>query len=98
MIVKRIGPLSIAKVAGMLYGILGLIVGCFVALFSLVGGAVSEELGGAALGALFGVGAVIFLPILYGFLGFLMALVGAALYNLAAGWIGGIEVQIEGVQ
>lgn len=98
MIVKRIGPLSIAKVAGLLYGILGFVVGCFVALFSLVGGAVSEELGGAAIGAVFGVGAVIFLPILYGVLGFVTALVGAALYNAAAGWIGGIEVQVEGGQ
>lgn len=98
MIVKRIGPLSIAKVSGLLYGILGFVIGCFVALFSLVGGAVSEELGGAALGALFGVGAVIVLPILYGILGFVTALVGAALYNLAAGWIGGIDVQIEGGQ
>lgn len=61
MIVKRIEPLSLAKVAGLLYGIFGFIAGCFIAIISLARVA-SEESGGPVFGALFGVGAVIFLP------------------------------------
>jgi hypothetical protein len=95
MILKRIGAVSLAKVSGLLYAILGFIVGCFFALFSLVGMAVSKELGGQAFGALFGVGAVIMFPILYGATGFIASLIGAAIYNVLASWVGGIEVVLE---
>lgn len=94
MIVKRIEPLSLAKVAGLLYGIFGFLAGCLIAIISLAGVA-SEESGGPVFGALFGVGAVVFLPIMYGGLGFLASLVMAALYNVTAQWVGGIDVQLE---
>jgi hypothetical protein len=35
------------------------------------------------------------LPILYGVLGFVMTAIGAAIYNLVASWIGGIEIQMD---
>lgn len=35
------------------------------------------------------------MPIFYGILGFIMGAIGAALYNLFAKWIGGIEVQVQ---
>ena len=38
---------------------------------------------------------VVFLPLIYGVLGAVMALVVAALYNLLAGWLGGIELTLE---
>ncbi len=47
------------------------------------------------LGLLFGVGAVVVMPIVYGLLGFVSALVGAALYNLVARVTGGIELELE---
>jgi hypothetical protein len=97
MILKRLGPLSFAKVSGLLYGIFGLVAGCVCALISLVGGVASDEPGGPVFGALFGVGAVIFLPIVYGGLGFVMSLVMAGLYNVVARWVGGVEIQIEQV-
>jgi hypothetical protein len=40
----------------------------------------------------FGVGAIILLPIFYGFFGFVGTLIMAALFNVAAGMVGGIEV------
>ncbi len=46
------------------------------------------------LGAAFGVGAVILLPLFYG-LGALMALLTAWLYNVVAGFVGGVEVRTE---
>ena len=95
MIVRRIGAVSAAKVSGVLYAAIGFVVGCFFALLSLLGIAVSRDAGGALSSAFFGVGAVVLLPLFYGGLGFVATLVMAALYNLIAGWVGGIEVELE---
>jgi|SRR5882724_1223668 len=94
MTVKRIGPLSFAKIAGVLYAVVGLIAGCLFALFSTVGGLVSQQSAGPIFGLVFGVGAIVFLPVLYGGIGFVMSLLMAALYNLVAEWVGGIEIEI----
>jgi hypothetical protein len=95
MVVKRIGPLSLAKISGVLYALVGLIVGFFFAALSLLGMAANQDAGGAVFGAFFGVGAIVLLPIFYGLLGFVACLVMAALYNLIAGWVGGVEVQLD---
>ena len=95
MTITRVGPLSAAKVAGLLYVVIGLIAGAFVSLFALAGAAIGAGSGngdGATFGALFGVGAIILLPIFYGFFGFVGTLIMAALFNVAAGMVGGIEV------
>jgi hypothetical protein len=42
---------------------------------------------------LIGLGAIVVLPIFYGVLGFLMAVIAAWLYNLAAGFTGGVEIE-----
>jgi hypothetical protein len=96
MVIRRIGPLSLAKLAGVLYGAIGLIAGAVIAAISAVGGfSAAAESEGAAFAALFGVGAIVFFPLLYGGMAFLMALIGAALYNVIAGTVGGIEVQVQ---
>lgn len=95
MIVKRVGPVSFARVAGTLYAVLGVFIGCIVSLAALVGAASSNSARGAGLGALLGVGAIVVFPILYGALGFLFTLIGAWLYNLVAGWVGGVEVELQ---
>jgi hypothetical protein len=96
MIVKRVGPLSFAKVMGALYVIVGLVFGALVSLLSVVGGAMapSDESGGMP-GMLFGAAAIVILPIFYGVLGFLTSLVGAVLYNVVASAIGGIELDLQ---
>jgi len=38
---------------------------------------------------------LIFLPIMYGVIGFIAGAIGAALYNLVAGVVGGIEIEVE---
>ena len=99
IVVRRIGVLSLAKIQGTLYALLGLIIGAFVSLFALVGGALMNALGSSSdsqFGMLFGAGAIIVFPILYGVLGFIIGLIIGGLYNLVAGMVGGIE--IEGVQ
>jgi uncharacterized membrane protein (DUF485 family) len=96
MVINRVSPLSVAKVAGMLYAILGLIFGAIISLVAFGGGwaASSDEPGSAAMGAIFGVGAVIVLPILYGTLGFVMTLLMTALYNMTARIVGGVQIDV----
>jgi hypothetical protein len=99
-IVRRIGVFSWAKIAGLIYTVIGLIIGAIFALVSLFGFALGNVFnsGGSDAGrfmpALFGVGAIIFFPILYGLLGFIAGLIGAGLYNLAAGMVGGVEIEL----
>lgn len=95
MVVKRIGPLSLAKISGMLYGLMGLLFGAMISLFSIVGGAFAPDKDAGFAGMLFGAAAVVILPIFYGVLGFVMSLIGAALYNLIAGWVGGVELDVQ---
>ncbi len=95
MIIKRIGPLSFAKLSAVLYAIMGLVVGGIFSLVALAGGFASETEGAAGIGAMIGVGAVIVAPIFYGLMGFVITLVTAWLYNLAAGIVGGVEVDIQ---
>ena len=100
MIIKRIAPLSCAKVIGVLYLILGFIIGAFVSLFALLGGLfgrASQTGNTSALlgGAIVGVGAIVMFPILYGAIGFIGSLIAAALYNVLARAVGGIEIEVE---
>ena len=92
VIIKRIGAVSVGKIFGLLYAIIGLIEGLLFALLSLFGGAIA---GVAFSSALFGVGSIIIFPIMFGIMGFISGVLMAFLYNLAAGWIGGIEVETE---
>jgi hypothetical protein len=40
---------------------------------------------------------MISLPVFYGILGFIGGMIGALVYNLAAGIVGGIRFELEGV-
>jgi hypothetical protein len=75
-----------AKVLGLLYGLMGLV---FLPIF-LVASLVSPNKTG------FGIGFALAIPILYGVIGFIFTAIGCALYNLVAGWVGGIEVEVHG--
>ena len=95
MVIKRIGPMSLAKITGTLYAIVGLILGAifsFVALVGAFSAGLSEE---AGFPAVFGVAAIILLPLVYGGLGFVATLIAAWLYNLLAGVVGGIELDLQ---
>ena len=98
MILKRIGALSLAKVLGVAYTLIGFLVGIIFSLVSLVGFGLNQtasQAPGGFAGLLMGVGAIIFLPIFYGALGFIVALISASIYNAAAKRIGGIELGLE---
>jgi hypothetical protein len=100
MVIKRIGVGSAAKVAAVLYACIGLFVGAMLALISLAGAGFMAEAQRnsdfpAFIGPLFGVGAIIFLPICYGILGLCIGAVVALIYNAAAGVTGGLELDTQ---
>jgi hypothetical protein len=102
LVIRRIEPLSCAKIAAALYAVLGVVFGAILSLVSLAGGFASAAFADdpsrgtgffpfAGLGVL----AIVIFPILYGTMGFVFALIGAWLYNLAAGVMGGIKIDLE---
>ncbi|MHB1158132.1 MAG: hypothetical protein ACYC26_15000 [Phycisphaerales bacterium] len=96
MTLKRVGVFSVGKVSGCLYVLLGLIAGAIISLLALAGAAISPD--GQNRGPetlIFGVGAIILVPVFYGIMGFISGIIMAALYNLVAKVVGGIEMNIE---
>ena len=95
MVINRIGPLSCAKIAGILYLFLGLVIGAAFSLAALAGGFATDTPEMGVMGALIGVGSILFIPLLYGGIGFFSALIGAWLYNLMASFVGGLQLDVE---
>jgi hypothetical protein len=96
MVITRIAPLSCARIAGTLYAIVGFVAGAFFSLISLAGGFAAQNslAGSRGLGALIGTASIILFPICYGLIGFLTSLIGAWLYNVLAGMVGGIQMDV----
>lgn len=92
--IKMIDALSLGKISGILYAFIGFIVGVIMSFVSIIGASLGEPEAGI-FGALFGIGAIILFPILYGVMGFVGGLISALLYNLIAKWIGGVEIELE---
>jgi hypothetical protein len=97
---KRIAPLQAGKMLGAFYGLLSLIFVPFMLIFMAVGSFAAASRGGASGMPLMmgmGVGFMIFLPVVYGVLGFIFGVIGAFIYNLMGRWIGGFELEFEPV-
>lgn len=90
--IKRIGVLSLAKLQAGIMAFSGLIIGAFYAIIGAVFGVVGDSFGiGTGLGLL----AIVVFPILYAILGFISGALIAFVYNLIAGRVGGVEVELE---
>jgi hypothetical protein len=89
--------MSLAKVLGVLYAVLGLFVGVIFAIVSVFGGlaAQAESQGTPLAGLLLGVGALVFMPIIYAVLGFVGGLLVAVIYNFVARFVGGVELDLK---
>ena len=94
VVIKKVGAISLAKILGILYAFIGLILGAFLSLFGFVGAVLAPK-GAGIFGILFGVGAIVFLPIIYGLMGFVSGLVLAGLFNMVTSMVGGLEVETE---
>ena len=93
-VLKRISPASAFKVGLIAYGIVGLVLGIFCSLIAVAGVTFAPHARMPFLMGRVGVLAVIVCPIIYGIIGGIGGVIGAAIYNLAAGWVGGLEVDI----
>ena len=102
--IRKIAPLSAAKIYGAIMLVMSLIIsipyGLIVILYSLIGASIVK--GDAAFafgggGIVVGILIMIGLPIMYGIIGFIGGAIGALLYNLFAGIVGGIEIEVEAI-
>lgn len=105
--IKKLGLLSVGKMYGLLALIFSLLIsipyGLIIIVISLAGGigAGSQDgMAGLAVGGggiVMGLLVMIGLPIIYSIMGFLGGIIGALVYNLLAGMIGGVEIEVENV-
>jgi hypothetical protein len=95
MELRSVDPLSVAKILGAMYAAMGLVFGCLFALIGLVAGPLASGRGQALPGFMFGIGAVIVLPILYGGMGLVSGAIGGWLYNVFADLLGGVRVDLQ---
>jgi len=100
---KKIDVWSCIKISFILYGILGLIIGIFYAIFFAFLGGIFNTFGGrefGSLGGLFsgvvGVFMVFFLALFYAVIGAIFTAVFVWLYNVIARAAGGIRFNLEG--
>jgi hypothetical protein len=92
--IRSVRPLSVAKIQGVLYGILGLLVAPFFLIgpgLAMLGAPTAQR--GVGFGVIVLVAA--FLPFCYAVGGFLMGGLMGFLYNAVASAVGGIEIQLD---
>ena len=87
MRVRRFSVVQTANVAAVLYLVL---FGIFLVPAGLISGLAGGVLGNNVSGIF-----LIFVPILYAVFGWIVVALACLLYNLVAGWIGGVEFTLE---
>ena len=105
MTIKRFGVFSVAKMYGLVGFVFGLLIGVIYGLILIVFGAAISAMapgGDATVGGVStvvtGVIIMIALPIIYGVFGFIGGAIGALIYNVMSGIIGGVKFELEAVQ
>jgi hypothetical protein len=81
-IVKSIGVLSVAKIMGLIYGCLGLILAPLFLLVGLLGSFAGQQK--TPIAGIFGIVFAILMPVMYGLMGFIAGAIGELLYNVFA--------------
>ena len=94
-VLKKVGVLSMAKLEAILMAIFGLVYGIFFAAVGTIASYVAGSTAVAGLFAGFGILSIVIFPVLFAIFGFISGAIGAFLYNLIAGWIGGIEMEFD---
>ena len=91
---KRIDPVKAGIIYGALTALLSLIIVLPVMLFISATGLAANQPG---MGAMFGSGiAMLFIPIIYGIIGFIAGLIGTALLNFILSKTNGLDIEFDG--
>jgi hypothetical protein len=93
--VRSINPLQLGLVLGIIYALFGILAAIFFMSFGGMMMAAAIPMGAGRPFGGFGLFSLIIFPVLYFVGGFLGGLIVGALFNLVAGWIGGVEVTFE---
>lgn len=98
---KRIAPLQAGKMLAITHALFSLLFIPFILLAGFVSAFAQPNHSDTAVAAPIAAGMMIVIaivfPIFYGIFGFIFGVIGAALYNLIAKWVGGIEFEVEDV-
>lgn len=101
--IRKLGVLSVAKIYAVMCLVMSLIIsipyGLFIMIFGMAMMGTGEKAGLAAGGGSIVIGLLVMigLPIFYSIMGFIGGAIAALLYNLFAGFVGGIEIEVENV-
>jgi hypothetical protein len=99
--IKRVGVFSLAKMYAVTMAAFGVIIGVIYGLiFMVVGGAMmaggGRDAGTAGASSLVvGLIMMVAIPVFYGVIGFIAGALGGVIYNVASGFVGGIELELE---
>ena len=103
--IRKLGVFSVAKIYAVMMLVISLLIfipyGFVIIVFSLIGagsagGDAAIALGGG--GIVMGLAVMIVAPIIYALMGFVFGALGALIYNVFAGMVGGIEIEVENVR
>jgi hypothetical protein len=95
--IQKFEPLSVMRMAAICYALLGLLEGILLTMmFSFMPLAAPDaERFPRFLSPLFGIFSVVIFPILFAVFGAIGGGLGAVVYNVAARYVGGIEVEVQ---
>jgi hypothetical protein len=99
--VKRVGVFSYAKITAVTNAAFGVIIGVIYGLFFMVvGGAMMAGGGRGSSGVgvssfVIGLILMVAIPVMSGIFGFIAGAIGAFIYNVASGFVGGLELELE---
>jgi len=93
MSIRKMDVLSVAKMLGALYAMIGLVVSLFMGAAMILGGIGGGI--GLAEGLVGSIGTIIVIPLMYGIGGFIGGALLGLFYNVTAGIVGGIVLEIE---
>ncbi len=102
--IKKLGALSVAKIYSVMMLVIALLIsipyGLFIIIFALTGASSIGGQSGLAVGGggvVLGLVVMIGLPLVYGAIGFVFGALGALIYNVLSGLVGGIEIEVENI-
>ena len=95
--IRRIGVLKAALIGGIAYALMTLLFVPFFLFFIFASGPMFGDMGEMSGEWMMGPAFLLLAPLVYGVMGFIGTGIAAAVYNLIATMVGGLEVELEPV-